>query len=112
MKVTNQRSQNADINSVKNKKSNSVDGLENLGRQTKSVANDLEKVDAAKIALSDRAQDMKKIKEIALKAPDVNMDKVKKFQALVDSGQYKVDSGKVADKMVDSHLMMGFGEEE
>lgn len=79
--------------------------LENLG--SKNV-----KQDSARVELSERAQDMKKAKDIAKNAPDVNLDKVKKFQALIDSGNYKVDSKKVADKMVDEHLMSAAMTEE
>jgi negative regulator of flagellin synthesis FlgM len=111
MKVTNQGRQNTDVSSLKSKNSTGVDGLENLGKQNKNITNG-EKIDAAKVALSDRAQDLKKIKELAVGAPEVNAEKVKKFQALIDSGQYKVDSKKVADKMVDDHLMMAMGDEE
>lgn len=62
---------------------------------------------AAKVDLSPRAQDMKKIKEIAMAAPEVNVDKVAKLQKLIDEGKYKVDSKAVADKMVDEHLLLG-----
>lgn len=113
MKVTNQGRQNSsDVSSLKSKKSNGLDGLENLGQNAKSVSSDGDKVNAAKVALSERAQDMKKIKEVAMRAPDVNAEKVKKLQALIDGGNYKVDAGKVADKMVDSHLMMSAGADE
>jgi negative regulator of flagellin synthesis FlgM len=79
--------------------------LENLG--SKDV-----KQDSVRVALSERAQDMKKATDVAKNAPDVNLDKVKKFQELIDSGNYKVDSKKVADKLVDEHLMSAAMTEE
>lgn len=62
---------------------------------------------AAKVDLSQRAQDMKKIKDLAMKAPEVNADRVAHFQKLIDEGKYKVDAKAVADKMVDEQLLLG-----
>ena len=60
--------------------------------------------DAANVDLSDRAQDAKRIKDLAMKAPDVDMEKVARFREMIDSGNYKVDARAVADRMVDAHL--------
>jgi negative regulator of flagellin synthesis FlgM len=62
---------------------------------------------AVRFDLSPRAQDMKKIKEIATSAPEVDEAKVAKFQKLIDEGKYKIDAEAIADKMVDEQLMMG-----
>ncbi|MCC6277704.1 MAG: flagellar biosynthesis anti-sigma factor FlgM [Oligoflexia bacterium] len=59
---------------------------------------------SARVKLSDRAQDMKKIREQVDKTPDVDDAKVAKFKNLIAQGKYKVDSNKVADKMVDEHV--------
>lgn len=59
---------------------------------------------ASKINVSDRAQAMQKAKAIA-SDDSVDEAKVARFQALIDSGKYKVDAEKVADKLVDDHLM-------
>lgn len=59
---------------------------------------------ATNVEVSDRAQEAKRIKELATAAPDVDMAKVEKFRALIESGQYKVDARSVADRMVDEHL--------
>lgn len=61
--------------------------------------------DATRVQLSDRAQQMKKAKEIAMATPDVDEAKVAKFQQLIDQGKYKVDAKALADKMVDEELM-------
>ncbi|MEQ1877041.1 MAG: flagellar biosynthesis anti-sigma factor FlgM [Bdellovibrionia bacterium] len=61
--------------------------------------------DSAKVDLSTRAQDIKKAKDIASRGLDTVDDaKVAKFQALIDSGKYKVDAKRVADKLVDEQL--------
>jgi len=102
---------------VSNEAPNSVHGLQTgkttgtnkkgkVEKNPKDVALGAEaRQSSAKVELSDRAQEMKKIKELATKAPDVDAEKVKRFQELIDKGQYKVDSKKVADKMVDEHLL-------
>jgi negative regulator of flagellin synthesis FlgM len=66
-----------------------------------------ESTGSAKVDVSERAQDIKKSIELASKGiNDVDEEKVAKFQRLIDSGQYKVDARKIADKMVDEHLSM------
>lgn len=59
---------------------------------------------SSKVDLSPRGLEAKRIKEMALATPDVDMDKVNKFRRLIDEGNYKVDADKVADRMVDEHL--------
>src|SRR6266702_510477 len=63
---------------------------------------------SAKVKLSERAQDMKKIRAAVDSAPDVDEAKVAKFKNLIAKGEYKVDSKKVADKMVDEHAYNEF----
>ncbi len=101
---------------VQNNPSN-VTGLDNarldkvdLKSKKKSVGGGVgseELASAARVDLSPRAQDMKKIKDIAMSAPAVNSEKVARLQKLIDEGKYKVDSGTIADRMVDEHLLMG-----
>ena len=64
----------------------------------------LENAGASKVDLSPRAQEAKRIKEIAMSTPDVDAEKVARFQKAIDDGNYKVDSKAVADRMVDEHL--------
>jgi flagellar biosynthesis anti-sigma factor FlgM len=63
---------------------------------------------SAKVKLSDRAQDMKKIKSAVDAAPEADEAKIAKFKSLIANGQYKVDSKAVADKMVDEHAYNDF----
>ncbi len=53
--------------------------------------------------LSDRARDIKQIKELATAAPDVDEVKVAKFKKLIADGQYKVDSQALAEKMLNEY---------
>ena len=62
------------------------------------------KADAVKVDLSERAQDVRKVKEMALATPDVDQAKVEKFRKLIDEGKYKVDAKAVAERMVDEHM--------
>ena len=59
---------------------------------------------SARVEVSPRAQEAKRIKELAMAGPDVDQVKVEKFRRLIDEGKYKVDADQVADKMVDEHL--------
>ncbi len=61
-------------------------------------------VDSARVDVSPRAQEAKKIKELAMAAPDVDEAKVAKFRQLIDDGKYKIDARAIAEKMVDEHL--------
>lgn len=86
-------------------------GKGNQTQKNKEVISQSAKDASAKIDLSPRAQEMKKINELANSAPDVDEAKVKKFQELIDKGLYKVDSKSVADKMVEDSLMSALHEE-
>lgn len=66
---------------------------------------------AAKVELSPRVQDIKRIKEIANKTPDVDAEKVAKFKQMIAEGKYKIDAKAIADKMVDEHLKSRASEE-
>lgn len=63
------------------------------------------KNDSVKVDLSERAQDIRKAKEMAMATPDVDMEKVEKFRKLIDEGKYKVDAKSVADRMVNEGLL-------
>jgi negative regulator of flagellin synthesis FlgM len=80
-------------------------GADKLGKGLEEKAQLGESGDSAKIQLSDRARDLKRITELAMNAPDVNEDKVEKFRSLIDKGLYKIDAEGIADKMVNEQLM-------
>lgn len=83
---------------IKNSKTDKSSLLKDIG------ANQLG--ESSRVDLSPRAQEARRIKEIANATPDVDMAKVEKFRQLIDQGKYKVDANAVADKMVDDHLEM------
>ena len=107
MKIThNKVGQN--LNLTDSSRSDRADGIKN-----KTPDAGLTKADAltssnlgesSRVELSPRAQEAKRIKELAMSAPDVDEAKVAKFRALIDEGKYKVDAKAIADKMVDEHL--------
>ncbi len=61
---------------------------------------------SARVNVSQMAKDSNRISELAKNAPDVDADKVAKFKALINSGQYSVNAKAIADKMVDQELDM------
>lgn len=83
----------------------SIKGKKDQGKTT--GVTDLGASEASRVNLSQRSQDMKRIKELATKAPEVDAEKVSRLQKLIDEGKYKIDSKAIADKMVDEQLNMG-----
>lgn len=104
MKIThNKVGQN--LNITDNKKAEKTDKQSEAGKpDAVSLFAPTEGGGASKVAVSSRAQEAKKIKELALAAPDVDQAKVDKFRKLIEDGKYKVDAKAVADRMVDDEL--------
>lgn len=108
MKIThNKVGQNLNTSDTKADKTGAAGGVNNKSKTSSADSTQAaaEGSQAAKVALSPRAQELKKIKELANSAPDVDMNKVEKFKRLIAEGKYKVDAKAVADKMVDEHVM-------
>lgn len=75
--------------------------LSTKSQKSSGVAN------STKVDVSERAQQIKKAKELASKDLDkVDEAKVARLQKLIDEGKYKVDSEALADRLVDEHLNM------
>lgn len=91
------RTEKAKDAKVNETKGENVQALKEFSSQSKA--------NSVKLDLSERAQDIQKAKELALEAPDVDMEKVEKFRKLIDEGKYKVDAKSVADRMVNDSLM-------
>lgn len=106
MKIThNKVGQNLNINdSGKSEKTEGSQKSKGTQSPAASLFSPEEGGAATKVNLSDRALEAKKIKELAMAAPDVDQAKVEKFRKLIDEGKYKVDANAVADKMVDEEL--------
>lgn len=108
MKIThNKVGQNLNmIDGVKQEKTGNAKSVKD---SVKELATPAGNAQASRVDVSDRAQEAKQIKEMAIgSSPDVDMDKVEKFRRLIDAGQYKVDAKAVADRMVDEHLESKF----
>jgi negative regulator of flagellin synthesis FlgM len=52
------------------------------------------------VSITDSAQTLQKLSEAVAKAPVVNTQKVAAVKQAVQNGTYQVDSGKVADKII------------
>lgn len=109
MKIThNKIGQNLNISDSKTEKtgkSESTKSAKGIGSILDTKSRGTDSLDSAtKVDVSPRAQEAKRIKELAMAAPDVDMAKVEKFRKLIDEGKYKVDSRAVADRMVDEQL--------
>lgn len=105
MKIThNKVGQNLNLSDL-----NKTDKADSANKADKSTASNVASalgsgVEATSVNLSSKAQDMKKMKEIATNTPDVDEAKVARLQALIDSGNYKVDAESIANRMVDEQL--------
>lgn len=61
-----------------------------------------------KIAISGRARDVAKAHAHASAASDIDEERVARLKAAIQSGSYKVDADKVADRLVDEHIATAF----
>lgn len=105
MKIThNKVGQNLNVNdSARSEKSDKTAGKKSV-EVPASILSNTKDPGAAKVQLSDRAQEMNRIKELAKAAPDIDEAKVARLQKQIDEGTYKVDAKSIADKMVDDHI--------
>ena len=108
MKIThNKVGQNlntSDAQAAKTSQTSAANSSKKTGQAEAAQTNSAQGSQAAKVELSSRAQDIKKIKELAMNSPDVDANKVEKFKRMIAEGTYKVDAKAVADRMVDEHL--------
>ena len=58
-----------------------------------------------KISISQKASDIKKIREIVQKTPDVRADKVALLKKKIADGDYAVNGKDIADKMLREYLL-------
>jgi len=56
------------------------------------------------VNLSSRAKEFNKLKGMADSAPDVRSDMVVRLKTQIENGDYSVDAGKVAEKMIERAL--------
>ena len=56
--------------------------------------------EAANVQISQRAKELSLAKKIAEETPDIREDKVSHFKDLIDNGEYKADSEKIANAIL------------
>lgn len=56
------------------------------------------------VNLSQASKEAQKIKEIILSEPDIRENKVSALKEEIESGRYKIDHKRVADKLVDTFI--------
>ena len=59
---------------------------------------------SSRIEFSDNAKILTEAISAVKKSPDVRLDKVAQIKDSISSGSYKVDSVKIADRMLKTHL--------
>ncbi len=67
-------------------------------------------VHGPEVKISDEARLYKQASDIAHATPDIRAEKVAALKKAVQSGTYKVDTEKVADRLVDEHLNTDLGQ--
>jgi negative regulator of flagellin synthesis FlgM len=58
-----------------------------------------------KISLSTQAKDIQQIRQVLDQTPDVREDKVIELKRQIDSDNYRINAGKIAEKMVGESLI-------
>jgi negative regulator of flagellin synthesis FlgM len=80
-----------------------TDKVEDRASEKAAAANNL--VPEEKVNLSTTAKDVQNLKNAISNLPDVREDKVQALKDQIEKGTYRVDAGKVADKMVGESLI-------
>ena len=87
--------------------------IEKTSKTAPAVMKELEKTaeksPSAKVELSESAQLIQKAVELTKASPDIRKDKIASLKASIKDGSYKVETSKIADKLVDDHLVAHFG---
>lgn len=107
MKVTNNKigATPSKVDTLKTGKTDSakISGVE--AQATGGLKNSEAIKSSANVNVSERAQMMQKAKDIA-SAETIDEAKVARLQKLIDEGKYKIDADKIADRLVDEHLVI------
>lgn len=107
MKVTHDTSSQAALNQKAveaTKKTNESGSKENV-----RAGDNQRSVPSAEIEISDNARLMRTATEVAKTTPDIRHEKVAALKKAIQEGTYRVDSEKVAEKMLEEHLNQDFG---
>jgi negative regulator of flagellin synthesis FlgM len=92
------------VESGKAGKAESAHGAKNSSKAGAAGAANALKGDS-KVDVSERAQMMQKAKDIASES-SVDEAKVARLQKMIDEGKYSVDADKIADRLVDEHMLI------
>ena len=57
------------------------------------------------VALSSKAQELRKAEKIMPTLPDIRTDKVETIKRRIRNGTYEIDSGKIATKMIEDAIL-------
>jgi negative regulator of flagellin synthesis FlgM len=66
-------------------------------------------VAAEKVDISSRAKDIQQAKAVINSLPDVRDAKVQELKTQIEQGNYKINSGRIAEKMISENLIDLFG---
>ncbi len=58
-----------------------------------------------RVSLSEKARDINQAKAVIAELPEVREEKVMELKHRIEEGTYRVDGGKVADKMIEESLL-------
>jgi negative regulator of flagellin synthesis FlgM len=105
-KISNQPQPMASAETSKAGKSGAADAIDKSSIKSGSGIGGLDKADSARVELSQRAQDIKKAKELATPSNDIDEAKVARLQKMIDEGKYKIDAEAIADRLLDEHMKM------
>ena len=83
-----------------------TDGASEIKKGGRAAALETTAANSAKVDPSERAQQIKKAKELATPNDSVDEAKVARLQKLIDEGKYKVDASAIADKLIDEHAKL------
>lgn len=74
-------------------------------RSIEQLSKSKESVSPAKAEISDKAKDFAKAHAVATATPDVREDRIAELKKRIAAGDYKVDTDKVAEKMMGEHSL-------
>jgi negative regulator of flagellin synthesis FlgM len=109
MKVTNNAPPNANgIDSAKAAEKTGADKAKIRVNSEAQVSASYAPVDSS-VEISDRAKLLQKASEVVRNTADLRMDRVAALKKSIADGSYRVDSGVLADRILDEHLANNFG---
>ena len=91
--INSSRSQQTSDRSVSSKKSDTSDTSSRSSDSKSSSGSD-------KVSLTDTAARLKALEQSLANQPEIDKERVSDVQSAINQGKYKVDAGRVADKMM------------